>query len=83
MTNGFAEFADAASRSSVSKQPSDVPSYDRVSVLGGGEDARLIAALCLANVTASAATLRSQPRGLGHYARWWRTSFARGHYSRG
>lgn len=48
MTNGFAEFADAASSSSVSKQPSDVPSYDRVSVLGGGEDARLIAALCLA-----------------------------------
>ena len=48
MTNAFAEFADAASRASVSKQPSGVPSYDRVSVLGGGEDARLIAALCLA-----------------------------------
>ena len=48
MTNAFAEFADAASRTSVSKQPSGVPSYDRVSVLGGGEDARLIAALCLA-----------------------------------
>ncbi|MEJ6710486.1 MAG: hypothetical protein QNK92_17150 [Amylibacter sp.] len=48
MTNAFAEFADAASKSSVSKQPSGVPSYDRVSVLGGGEDARLIAALCMA-----------------------------------
>ena len=48
MTNAFAEFADAASRTSVSKQPSGLPFYDRVSVLGGGEDARLIAALCLA-----------------------------------
>ena len=48
MTNAFAEFADAASSSSASKQSRNVPSYDRVSVLGGGEDARLIAALSLA-----------------------------------
>jgi len=47
MTNAFADFADAASKSSVSKQPAAHVTYDRVAVLGGGEDARLIAALAL------------------------------------
>lgn len=48
MSNAFADFADAASRSSVSAAPASVPQYSRISVLGGGADARLIAALCLA-----------------------------------
>jgi len=47
--SAFAEFAEAASRSSVSKPPASAPDYARVAVLGGGNDARLIAALCLAS----------------------------------
>jgi len=47
MSNPFAEFADTASKASVSKPTSGPPSYSRVAVLGGGSDARLIAALCL------------------------------------
>ena len=48
MSNPFAEFADAASKRSVSAPASLAPDYTRVAVLGGGEDARMIAALCLA-----------------------------------
>ena len=47
MTNAFSDFAEAASRSSVSRNELQMPDYKRVAVLGGGEDARLIAALCL------------------------------------
>ena len=47
MSNPFADFADAASRASVSKPLATAPVYDRIAVLGGGADARLIAALCL------------------------------------
>ena len=47
MSNPFAEFADAASKASVSAPVSTVPDYSRVAILGGGEDARLFAALCL------------------------------------
>lgn len=46
MSSEFADFAEAASRSAgapVSAQPA----LDRVCVLGGGPDARLLAALCL------------------------------------
>lgn len=46
--SAFAEFAEAVAKSSTRKPPSSVPVYDRVAVLGGGDDARLIAALCLA-----------------------------------
>ncbi len=48
MSNAFADFADAVSRSSVSAPPATVPDYTRIAVLGGGADARLIAALSLA-----------------------------------
>ena len=57
MSNPFADFADAASKASVSAPVSMVPDYDRVAVLGGGEDARLIAALCVS--TGAAVTLFS------------------------
>lgn len=48
MSNAFAEFADAASRPSGAPPPGSAPDYSRIAVLGGGADARLIAALCLA-----------------------------------
>lgn len=48
MSNAFSDFADAASRNQVSASPAEVPEYRRFAVLGGGDDARLIAALCLA-----------------------------------
>ena len=47
MTNAFSDFAEAVSRSSVSGNKLQMPDYQRVAVLGGGEDARMIAALCL------------------------------------
>ena len=47
MSNPFAEFAEAAARSRVSSPLSGTPDYHNVAILGGGEDARLIAALCL------------------------------------
>lgn len=47
MTNAFSDFAEAVSRSSVSGNKLQMPHYQRVAVLGGGEDARMIAALCL------------------------------------
>ncbi len=47
MTNAFSDFADTISSSSSSQNPPNAPVYQRVAVLGGGEDARLIAALCL------------------------------------
>ena len=40
MTNAFSDFAEAASRSSVSRNELQMPDYKRVAVLGGGEDAR-------------------------------------------
>ncbi len=47
MSSVFSEFAEAASRQRESASPAAVPEYSRVALLGGGEDARLIAALCL------------------------------------
>ena len=47
MSNPFADFADAATRASVSKPLAVTPVYERFAVLGGGADARLLAALCL------------------------------------
>ncbi len=47
MTNAFSDFAEAISKSSTSRNVLTPPDYGRVAVLGGGEDARLIAALCL------------------------------------
>ncbi len=47
MSNPFADFADTAAKASVSKPTATVPDYTQIAVLGGGEDARLIAALCL------------------------------------
>ena len=46
MSNAFSDFAEAASRQHRAV-PSSVPSFGRVAVLGGGADARLLAALCL------------------------------------
>ena len=46
--NEIANFAEAASRPAGQGAAVAVPSYDRVAVLGGGVDARLFAALCLA-----------------------------------
>lgn len=45
--NGFEEFAEAVSRRA-HPAPGAAGRYERVTVLGGGRDARLIAALCLA-----------------------------------
>lgn len=45
---GFQEFAEAVAAQSRGDTAADVPRYDRVTVLGGGADARLFAALCLA-----------------------------------
>ena len=45
----FADFAEAASRSATKVAPVQVPEYRRFAVLGGGPDARLLAALCLAD----------------------------------
>lgn len=48
-TADFGKFADAvAGRRSDAALSADVPAYQRVTVLGGGADARLLAALCLA-----------------------------------
>lgn len=48
MSNAFADFAEAASRPSGGGAVPSVPDYERIAVLGGGTDARLFAALCLA-----------------------------------
>ncbi len=48
MSNAFADFADAASRPSGSAPIGARPEYGKIAVLGGGADARLIAALSLA-----------------------------------
>lgn len=45
---GFEDFAEAASATAVHAQTASELTLDRVAVLGGGPDARLIAALCLA-----------------------------------
>ena len=47
MSAGFEEFTRAAKRGSTRSAP-ERPKLDRISVLGGGADARLLAALCLA-----------------------------------
>ena len=47
MSAGFEEFTRAATRGSTRGAP-EHPKLDRISVLGGGADARLLAALCLA-----------------------------------
>ncbi len=48
MSSPFAEFAEIASRAPVPNRSEAVPEFNRIAVLGGGEDARLIAGLCLA-----------------------------------
>ena len=48
MTSGFADFAEAAARPAGAGSQVSAPRYERVAVLGGGTDARLLAALCLA-----------------------------------
>ena len=47
MTSGFADFAEAASRPSGASNAPGVPEFNRVALLGGGVDSRLLAALCL------------------------------------
>lgn len=47
MSAGFEEFTRAATRGATRDAP-ERPRLDRISVLGGGADARLLAALCLA-----------------------------------
>lgn len=47
MSSDFADFAEAAKGRSSSSQ-AVAPQFDRVAILGGGTDARLFAALCLA-----------------------------------
>ncbi len=47
MSAGFEEFTRAATRSATRGAP-ERPKLDRIAVLGGGADARLLAALCLA-----------------------------------
>ena len=46
MSTGFEEFTRAATRGSTRNAP-EPPKFNRISVLGGGPDARLLAALCL------------------------------------
>ena len=46
--SGFEDFAEAAARQGRAPLPEGGVTVDRVAVLGGGPDARLIAALCLA-----------------------------------
>ena len=48
MASGFADFAEAASRPAGAGEAVRAPVYTRVALLGGGTDARLLAALCLA-----------------------------------
>jgi opine dehydrogenase len=48
MSGGFEAFAEVVTRSGQTAQPIAAPKIERVAVLGGGVDARLIAALCLA-----------------------------------
>lgn len=48
MTNAFSDFADAVSKKTDSKNTKPKTYYNQVAVLGGGEDARLLAAICLA-----------------------------------
>lgn len=45
--NDFSDFATAASRGAGTRTPPAPLQYDRFAVLGGGADARLLAALCL------------------------------------
>lgn len=51
MSGGFESFAEAASKPAATAKPPAPLTLNRVAVLGGGEDARLIAALCLAAET--------------------------------
>jgi len=48
MSTEFADFTTAITRRNVPEAVPGVPHYARVAVLGGGHDARLLAALCLA-----------------------------------
>lgn len=48
MSSDFSEFAEMAAGPRASASPVAVPEYSRIALLGGGEDARLVAALCLA-----------------------------------
>ena len=49
MNSAFAEFAEAAQSRASPPPTQSAPRFERVAILGGGEDARLIAALCLAD----------------------------------
>lgn len=46
--SGFEEFAEAVASQNGGAASRDIPKFEEVAVLGGGRDARLIAALCLA-----------------------------------
>lgn len=48
MSSDFAEFAEAAAGRTSLPADMTAPRFDRVAILGGGTDARLFAALCLA-----------------------------------
>ena len=48
MSSDFAEFAEAVAGRTSSSGDAMTPRFDRVAILGGGVDARLYAALCLA-----------------------------------
>ena len=48
MSSDFAEFAEAVAGRTTKSVDALAPRFDRVAVLGGGTDARLYAALCLA-----------------------------------
>ncbi len=47
MSSVFTEFAEAVTEGRVSMPLASAPDYSRLALLGGGEDARLLAALCL------------------------------------
>lgn len=49
MSNAFSDFANAATRPAGAGSALSVPDYARVAVLGGGADARLLAALALSD----------------------------------
>ena len=51
MSSEFAEFAEAAQRRVRRDHIVALPAFERVAILGGGDDARLLAALCLAAET--------------------------------
>ena len=51
MSSEFAEFAEAAQRRSRAESAATASAFEHVAILGGGNDAKLLAALCLAAET--------------------------------